>query len=78
MSSCMDSIANQYLMDQYKKSATGEAGGNVLSAMVLSLEADGLSIPDAYNEVCCLVKGDEKAEVALAVVRKTHNLAFGS
>lgn len=78
MSGCMDSITNQYLMDQYQKSATGEAGGNVLSAMVLNLEADGLSIPEAYNEVCDLVKNDPKAEVALAIVRKTHNLVFGS
>jgi hypothetical protein len=74
MSSCMDFLGNQYLMDQYKKSATPEDGGNVLAALVLNLEADGMTIPEAYKEVSGLVQNDDNAEVALAIVRKTHRL----
>lgn len=77
MTSCMDFIGNQYLMDQYQKTTTPEAGGNVLSALVLNLEADGLSLVDAYKEVSGLLSGDDKAETVLAFVRKTHNLVIG-
>lgn len=76
MSSCMDFVVNQYLMDQYKKSATPEACGNVLSALVLNLEADGMTIPEAYKEVSGLIQNDDHAEAALAFVRKAHSLVI--
>lgn len=77
MSSCMDFIGNQWLVQQYRDADEGIAKSRILYDLVEGLQLEGLSLEEAVGEVKGILGEDTYAETALSRVRERKRFTLG-